>query len=104
MASSFSRIMPPGNGGVIWEKTMGITYMLWVWLIIVPCDTSKGEQCSTVIHDSAKEFFSLAECQAAKEKQAVEFRAARLLRWTATCHKRSGPFLEPEPQANRAAQ
>ena len=73
------------------------SWMLWVWLVITPCDVGKGETCTPAVHDSTKEFFHEDECEAARKKQLAEFKTMKLLRYSATCHKRSGPFLEPAP-------
>lgn len=75
-----------------------ITWMLWAWLIVIPCDVAKGERCNAVVHDTSKNFFSEADCLAARTKLIADFKSMRLLRYTATCHKVNGPFLEPVPQ------
>jgi hypothetical protein len=61
-------------------------------------DTGKGERCNAVVHDSSKTFFSEKNCLESRTKQIADFRAMKLLRWTATCHKVDGPFLEPPPK------
>lgn len=74
------------------------SWMLWVWLIVIPCDVTKGERCNAVVHDSSKDFFSEQDCLNARKEQIANFRSMRLLRWSATCHVRNGPFLEPAPE------
>jgi hypothetical protein len=72
------------------------TYMLWIWLAYNPCDLQTGEACRPVVTESSKEFFSSSDCDQARKSQLVAFQQAGFRRFTAICHKRSGPFLEPQ--------
>jgi hypothetical protein len=75
------------------------SFLLWAWLVVIPCDVAKGERCTAVVHDTSKSFFHEKDCLAARDNILADFREMRLLRYRARCHKVNGPFLEPLPQA-----
>lgn len=73
------------------------TWMLWIWLSYNPCDMKEGDMCRPVIAESSKEFFSEKDCIEARRNQLVAFQQAGFRRYTATCNKRTGPLMGPEP-------
>jgi hypothetical protein len=77
------------------------TWMLWIWLAYNPCDAQSGETCRAVVTESSKEFFNEKDCVAARRTQISAFHNTGFKRYTAECHKRSGPFLEPPATAEK---
>jgi hypothetical protein len=67
------------------------------WTLLIFLAYSGGADMGGVALEKFNlDYFSLDECKAARREQIKDFVEAGFKRFTVTCHKRSGPFLEPE--------
>lgn len=73
-------------------------FILWIFTTHVPCDTG---QCQVGMHDSSKNYGTMAECQAAKTKMLTMFKRDGWRKVSAECTEATLPFLEPAPLAEK---
>lgn len=66
------------------------------WVLLIFLTYSGGEMGGTALEKEKVEFFSREDCFNARTEQKREFKEAGFLRFTVTCHKRTGPLMEPE--------